>query len=199
LTASDVFPDNPFKDTIFGDQTVIQILVSCDVINNLLTNEILDITWAYDQNIFSIVPGFDTDPEACPIDYTCATNSGPALSTDLCNAFTFDSDTGTYSVDIDDPTLYPPGVYEIEICGTAGTQSGCETFTITVVDPCTVANLSLAREILKPEENHKVGDAPAIQTWSSLDLLVSDRVYDCGAPTFILTKPDESPFDTTLF
>jgi len=73
LSASQTFPDNPFKDTIFGDQTVIQILVSCDVINELLTNEILDVTWAYDQNIFSIVPGFTTDPEACPIDYTCST------------------------------------------------------------------------------------------------------------------------------
>ena len=106
----------------------------------------MDIEWAYDQDIFSIVPGFETDPEACPIDYTCATNSGPAESTDLCNAFTFDAETGAYSVDIDDPTLYPPGVYVIEICGTAGELAAeCETFTITVIDPCTVANLSLAR------------------------------------------------------
>jgi len=110
-----------------------------------------------------------------------------------------DPDTETYSVNPNDPALYPPGVYVIEICGTSGTESGCESFTITVIDPCTIANLSLARQILKASDNHKVGDPPATQSWSSLDLLVTDRVYDCGAPTFVLTKPNADPFDTTLF
>ena len=81
-------PSNPYKTgdpsttSLFADMTVIEVQMSCDVINSVGSDPISSLTWAYDEGAVEIPLNFFADP-ICPVGLTCETLDGPGEG-DLC-------------------------------------------------------------------------------------------------------------------
>lgn len=98
---------------------------------------------------------FTVDPVQCPITYSCVTNLGSR--TDLCTvnqnggltASVLDTSTGNfqfYTTELDVAGTnggFQPGDYVVTIRATSGTLFVDTQFTLTLVDPCESATLSI--------------------------------------------------------
>ena len=76
------------------------------------------------------------------ITYSCA-NTGP--NTDMCAEGYFDTSTGNYDIQTLDISTYPPGDYIFTITGYLGNKSAIATFTVTFINPCDTATLSITK------------------------------------------------------
>jgi hypothetical protein len=72
-----------------------------------------------------------------------------------------------------------------------------DSFTITVVDPCTTTSLTL---LPSPFDDQIVWrNEQASQAWNSINLVQDAKSLDCGSLTVEFFYSDETPIDSTIF
>lgn len=145
------------------------------------------------------------EPPVCAIEYSCRTTGSPMTPlVDLCDfndgdtVGNFDAITGNYSFKTIDLAKYPPGDYVFEVTGTVGNRSVSKTFTLTLVDPCPTATLTLNVPLIDKE--YTLRDPQVDQTWNTNTVLTKDTQADCGPITAILYNWDNrsAPLDSIL-
>ena len=100
------------------------------------------------------------EPPICAVTYSCSVVSSPmSTSVDLCDledgntAGVFDPITGNYDFSSIDMAKYPPGDYTFQVTGTVGNKSASKTFTVTFVDPCPTATLTIVNPFVDKTYN----------------------------------------------
>ena len=148
---------------------------------------------------------FTLDPPSCgPITtYTCSVISGKR--TDLCSisdgstSGVFTRSTGKYEFSSTDMLNFEPGNYAFEISATIGSKSASRTFSMTLVDPCPEAVLTL---LPSPFEDTVAWRREAsIQEWTISDLVISSTSIDCGpiSVDFFNNNALKSELDSSVF
>jgi hypothetical protein len=140
----------------------IEIIDQCATLNSIdVPTQTDPETYYYTGSspplVFTLNP-FVIDPADCgPLIYSCdvvESSNHNVVTNDLCSvnegatSGTFDSVTGNYRFSSIDMQNFPPGEYTIRITGTEGTLSATYDFTITLVNPCLTATLTLAEPSL---------------------------------------------------
>ena len=91
----------------------------------------------------SYTASYTISEASCAIEYTC---EPPTSGTDLCGIGSLDTATGVFQLTTTDMVSYPPGIYPVEIRGSVSghpSQSNSHTFSLTLVDPCSLATISV--------------------------------------------------------
>ena len=128
---------------------------------------------------------FVVEPSICTVHYSCEV-AGDQRVIDLCSigleetTSSFDSTTGTFtleSVNMDD---VPPGLYTIRITGTVGSKSDSIELTVELVNPCPTADLVLSDGPI-PSFDYVLRSNPISKQWNITDIIDSTNVLvDCG-------------------
>ena len=113
---------------------------------------------------FFLDPYF-VEPHVCDFVYSCEVISGPpGSSLTLCDIIdgdthsVFDPITGNYYFESIDMANYLPGDYTFKITGTVGSKSAFETFTLTLVDPCPTAILTIVNPAVFVDQTYILRD-----------------------------------------
>jgi hypothetical protein len=144
---------------------------------------------------FTLNP-YTVTPTGCGvIVYSCEVISGSR--TDLClineaeTVATFDAVHGHYSFKSSDMESFSPGEFLFKITGTAEDKSASSTFTVTFVDPCPTATLSLVdpspftdQTVYRMQDN--------TQSWSFASVVTSSTAINCGPMELVFTNDDGS-------
>ena len=129
----DVCDGNPFCS-----RTLIEVINPCNTATITAGGTATPADYDYQGTLSFTAEEFDVVPPVCDIVYTCDTINGPTGFGDLCSSL--DTSTLDFSLTTQDYSVYPPGVYELEITGTVtgdlSTVTQTEVIIITIVDPC---------------------------------------------------------------
>jgi hypothetical protein len=108
--------------------------------------------------------------------------------------------TGAYTFKSTDVANFKPGSYTFEITGTVGTKSDISTFTVSLVDPCPTASLTLQEGIFADME-YFLRDSSSSETFTTSSMLSSSTPADCGPITveFYNDNLSKSALDAELF
>ena len=77
------------------------------------------------------------------IQYACVS---PVSGPEVCSGGTLDTSTGLWEFSSTDQVTYAPGTYSVELTGFITgfpLQAASHTFTLTIIDPCSVATVAV--------------------------------------------------------
>ena len=95
---------------------------------------------------------------------------------------------------------YPAGVYGLLITGTVGTKFDSFVLSITLVDPCSTAQITLLDSPIV-DDTYSLRDVDQSQPWDYANVLTIDTQVDCGliSVDFFNEDGSDSALDTSLF
>ena len=153
---------------------------------------------------------FTVSPVECTITYACKENTGPR--TDLCTvnqnagltASVMNTSTGDFEFYTTELDAFQPGTYIVTITATSGTLNVDTTFTLTLVDPCPSATLSINTLIFSGTFTYYLRDPLQSYNWVESQVATISGVdpqVDCGAYDVVFFEDDgfETPLDSIVF
>ena len=100
----------------------------------------------------------------------------------MCTKGIFDTTTGDYVFSSIQVSTYPPGVYTFTITGTLNNLSDATTLTVTFVDPCPNAVLTINKPADFIDTDYILRDPPFTIHWDSrIIAIASTDPLKCGS------------------